>query len=162
MRRPVASKETTAWVQQTFSAEALHDVVDVCDAHGIDVLPVKGIVTGRLLYDDRGMRAGAFGIDRARAMGAGELRASNPSTPAPHQRPNPITSFYYERGSAEPAASSARSAQAGFLARYMEPSGARPVATAAPSGEKHAVCTYPSCFPRSVPPSRSRFHTMTL
>jgi hypothetical protein len=46
------SPETTAWVQHVLSAEALQAVVDVCTNERIDVLPVKGVVTGRLLYDD--------------------------------------------------------------------------------------------------------------
>lgn len=50
MRAP--SPETTAWVQQLLSAEALHAVVDLCASEGIDLLPVKGVITGRLLYDD--------------------------------------------------------------------------------------------------------------
>lgn len=46
------SPETTAWVQQLLSAEALHAVVDLCAKENIDVLPVKGVITGRFLYDD--------------------------------------------------------------------------------------------------------------
>jgi hypothetical protein len=46
------SESTAAWTQQVISAEALREVVELCNAETIDVLPVKGIVTGQLLYDD--------------------------------------------------------------------------------------------------------------
>jgi hypothetical protein len=41
-----------AWAAQTYAREALRGFVEACEEEGIDVLPVKGVVTGTLLYED--------------------------------------------------------------------------------------------------------------
>jgi hypothetical protein len=41
-----------AWAQQTLALDVLRDVVAACDRAAIDVLPVKGVITSRRLYDD--------------------------------------------------------------------------------------------------------------
>jgi hypothetical protein len=41
-----------AWAAQTYAREALRGFVEACEEEGMDVLPVKGVVTGALLYED--------------------------------------------------------------------------------------------------------------
>ncbi len=50
--RAASRDRLTAWALQVRHLEALRDFTRACDRAGIDVLPVKGIVSARTLYDD--------------------------------------------------------------------------------------------------------------
>jgi hypothetical protein len=46
----------SAWLSQEFALQVLRDVVARCRRAGVPVLPVKGVVTARVLYDDVAQR----------------------------------------------------------------------------------------------------------
>jgi hypothetical protein len=52
MTAGLPGKSASTWAQQLLAVQALRAVVEGLAPHGIPVLPIKGVVTGRTLYDD--------------------------------------------------------------------------------------------------------------
>jgi hypothetical protein len=80
MTAGLPGKSASAWAQQMLAAQALRIVVEGLAPHGIPVLPIKGVVTARTLYDDvaarpvRDVDVRLCRSDFARAVAIGRAR----------------------------------------------------------------------------------------
>ena len=54
--KPASLDRTLTWARHVLAADVLGKVLEVCRAAGVDALPVKGVLTGPMLYRDVGER----------------------------------------------------------------------------------------------------------
>ncbi|HZU84115.1 MAG TPA: nucleotidyltransferase family protein [Polyangiaceae bacterium] len=73
-RERILGASVSAWLRQEVGAQILREVTELCDGASIPVMPVKGVVTARLLYRDIAERPMADVDVRIRPGDLGRLR----------------------------------------------------------------------------------------